>query len=95
MSIVDGSVVCGCMSEQEGILGSSPDHSQILSCSRGEKLGEGLVPILHYGPEMVDSIFLHCCEIKSGSGLGTRLRVSIVDGSVVCGCVSGQEGVRC
>ena len=44
---------------------------------------------------MVDSIFLHGCEIKSGSGLGTRLRVSILDGSVVCGCVSGGEGVHC
>ena len=40
-------------------------------------------------------IFLHGCEIKSGSVLGTRLRVSIVDGSVVCGCMSGQEGIHC
>ena len=37
-------------------LASSPGHSQILSCSRGEKSGEGLVPILRHGPEMVDSI---------------------------------------
>ena len=34
------------------LIASSPGHSQILSCSRGEKSG---------------------CEIKSGSGLGTRL----------------------
>ena len=31
---------------------SSPGHSQILSRSRGEKSGEGLVPILRHGPEM-------------------------------------------
>ena len=37
-------------------LASSPGHSQILSHSRGEKSGEGLVPILRHGPEMVDSI---------------------------------------
>ena len=42
--------------EQQAVLASSPGHSQILSCSRGEK-----------------SVFLHGCEIKSGSGLGTRL----------------------
>ena len=35
---------------------SSPGHSQILSRSRGEKLGEGLVPLLRHGPEMVDSV---------------------------------------
>ena len=35
---------------------SSPGHSQILSRSHGEKSGEGLVPILRHGPEMVDSI---------------------------------------
>ena len=28
----------------------SPGHSQILSRSRGEKSGEGLVPILRHGP---------------------------------------------
>ena len=38
------------------ILASSPGHSQILSRSRGEKSGEGLVPILCHGPEMVDSV---------------------------------------
>ena len=32
---------------------SSPGHSQILPRSRGEKSGEGLVPILRHGPEMV------------------------------------------
>ena len=37
-------------------LASSPGHSQYLSRSRGEKSGEGLVPILRHGPEMVDSI---------------------------------------
>ena len=56
VSIVDGSVVCGCMSGQEGILASSPGHSQILSRSRGEKSGEGLIPVLCHGPEMVDSV---------------------------------------
>ena len=34
----------------------SPGNSQILSHSRGEKSGEGLVPILHHGPEMVDLV---------------------------------------
>ena len=33
-----------------------PGHSQILSRSRGEKSGEGLLPILRHGPEMVDSV---------------------------------------
>ena len=56
MSVVDGSVVCGCVSGQEGILASSPGHSQILSNSRGEKSGEGLVPILRHVPEIVDSV---------------------------------------
>ena len=37
-------------------LASSPGHSQILSRSHGEKSGEGLVPTLRHGPEMVDSI---------------------------------------
>ena len=39
---------------------SSPGYSQILSHSRGEKSGEGLVPILRHGPEMVDSILTLC-----------------------------------
>ena len=34
----------------------STGHSQILSRSHGQKLGEGLVPILCHGPEMVDSM---------------------------------------
>ena len=38
------------------VLASSPGHSQILSRSRGEKSGEGLVPLLRHRPEMVDSI---------------------------------------
>ena len=38
------------------VLASSPGHSQILSRSRGEKSGEGLVPLLRHGPEMVDSV---------------------------------------
>ena len=33
---------------------SSPGHSQILSRSHGEKLGEGLGTLLRRGPEMVD-----------------------------------------
>ena len=37
-------------------LAFSPGHSQILSCSHREKLGEGLRAILHHGPEMVDSV---------------------------------------
>ena len=37
-------------------IASSPGHSQILSRSRGEKSGEGLVPLLRHGPEMVDSV---------------------------------------
>ena len=42
--------------QSTGSLASSPGHSQILSRSGGEKLGEGLVPILCHGPEMVDSV---------------------------------------
>ena len=38
------------------IIASSPDPSQILSRSRGEKLGEGLGIKLRHGPEMVDSV---------------------------------------
>jgi len=37
-------------------IASSPGHSQILSCSLGEKSGEGLGSLLHYEPEMVDSV---------------------------------------
>ena len=37
-------------------IASSPDHSQILSRSRGEKLGEGLESLLRHRPEMVDSV---------------------------------------
>jgi len=33
------------------LLASSPGHSQILSCSRGEKSGEGLGSKLRHGPE--------------------------------------------
>ena len=84
-------------------LALSPGHSQILSHSCGEKLGEGLGSLLHhrlasswtgngglglYQPSppfpvrdvpMIPGllpIFLHGCEIKSGSGLGTRLRLT-------------------
>ena len=35
---------------------SSPGHSQILSRSLGEKSGEGLVPLLRHGLEMVDLV---------------------------------------
>ena len=35
---------------------SSPAHSQILSCSRGENTGEGLGSKLRHGPEMVDLV---------------------------------------
>ena len=35
-------------------LASSPDHSQILSRSCGEKLGEGPGSLLGHGPEMMD-----------------------------------------
>ena len=35
---------------------SSPDHSQILSSSYGEKSGEGLGSKLRHRPEMVDSV---------------------------------------
>ena len=33
-----------------------PGHTQILSHSRGKKLGEGLGSKLRHGPEMVDSV---------------------------------------
>ena len=44
-------------------LASSPGHSQILSHSREEKLGEGLVSLLRHKLEMVDSV---CTKIWSG-----------------------------
>ena len=83
----------------EVIVASSPGHSQILSCSHREKLGEGLGSKLRHEQEMVDMvctnwapfpvrdvvlipsllpIFLHGYEIKSGSGLGMRLRWLLV-----------------
>ena len=37
-------------------LASFPGHSQILSRSCGDKLGEGLVPLLCHGLEMVDLV---------------------------------------
>ena len=37
-------------------LASSPGHSQILSRSRGDISGEGLILLLRHGPEMVDSV---------------------------------------
>ena len=43
-----------------GVLASSPGHSQILSRSRGVKSREVLVPILHHGLEMVDSVSTYC-----------------------------------
>ena len=37
-------------------IASSPGPSQILSCSRGEKSGEGPGSKLRHRPEMVDSV---------------------------------------
>ena len=37
-------------------LALSPGHSQILFCSCGEKLGEGLRSLLCHRPEMVDTV---------------------------------------
>ena len=37
-------------------IASSPGHSQILSCSHGEKSEEGLGSKLRHGLEMVDSV---------------------------------------
>ena len=45
---------CGCKAS----LALFPGDSQILSHSCGEKLGEGLVPLLHHRPEMVLYILL-------------------------------------
>ena len=42
----------GVLVEASLVLRPLPD----LSCSCGEKLGEGLVPILRHGPEMGDSV---------------------------------------
>ena len=47
-------------------LASFTGHSQILPRSRGEK----------------SPIFLHGCDIKSGSGLGTRLACHITEGEI-------------
>ena len=38
------------------ILASSPGPSKILSCSHGEKSGEGLGSLLRHGLEMVDLV---------------------------------------
>ena len=50
--------LCDCPSyaNSRNVVASSPGHSQILSRSHGEKSGEGLVPILCHGPEIVDSV---------------------------------------
>ena len=44
------------MADSADTVASSPGHSQILSHSHGEKSGEGLVPLLRHGTEMVDSV---------------------------------------
>ena len=46
---------------------SFPGQSQILSHSHGDKLGEGLVPLLHHGLELMDSVssyvmWIQCCN---------------------------------
>ena len=44
-----------------GVLASSPGHSQILSHSRGEKLGEGPGSLLRHGPDwLVRNVDLVC-----------------------------------
>ena len=45
-----------CLTSSGVYVASSPGHSQILSRSRGEKLGEGLESKLRHGPEMVDLV---------------------------------------
>ena len=47
---------CKCKGRNSSILASSPGHSQSLSCSRGEKSGEGLGSLLRHRSEMVDSV---------------------------------------
>ena len=55
---VCGVCVCGVFvcALQPLALALSPGPAQILSRSRGEKLGEGLESKLRHGPEMVDSV---------------------------------------
>ena len=48
--------LCAKSAKMLQLLASSPDHSQILSRSCGEKSGEGLGSKLRHGPEMVDSV---------------------------------------
>jgi len=50
------------------MLASSPGHSQILSRSHGEKLGEGLGSKVRHGPEMVDSVRKHGLTESTISG---------------------------
>ena len=87
-------------------LASLSGCSQILSHSRGEKLGEGFGSLLRHRLEMVDSvsinrasppfpvhdivlipgllqIFLHGCEIKSGSGLMNEAIYSLLHKNIV------------
>ena len=52
MKDVSGMQFPGVLEEASLILRPLPD----LSSSHGEKSGEGLVPILRHGPEMVDSV---------------------------------------
>ena len=61
----------------------APGHSHVLSCSCGEKSGEGMGSLLHHKPDSFPArdvvviagllpIFLYGCKINYGSGLGTR-----------------------
>ena len=51
-----GYLYCLVNGGSQSSLASSPDHSQILSHSYGEKLGEGLGSLLHHRPEMVNTV---------------------------------------
>ena len=50
------SLPLGSIGSADEFLASSPGPSQILSCSRGEKSGEGLGAKLRHGLEMVDLV---------------------------------------
>ena len=54
------------------MLASYPGHSQILSRSRGEKLGEGLGSLLCHGSEMVDLISNWTQLVQTKSTLRTN-----------------------
>ena len=61
-------------SGRQELLASSPGHSQLLSRSHGENQVKVSIIATSRARNGLLPIFLHGCEIKSGSSLGSRVR---------------------